>query len=43
VWIGFTIFLFWAAYRFLPGVRELMDQLMWAADLTVTTIQETIV
>lgn len=43
MWMGFTILLFWAAYRFLPGVRELMDQLMWAADLTVTTIQETIV
>ena len=29
--------------HFLPGVRELVDNLMWAANLTVTTISETIV
>ena len=35
--------LFWGAYTFFPGVRELVDQLMWAANLTATTISETIV
>jgi hypothetical protein len=34
---------FWLAYTLLPGVREVVDQLMWAAHLTVTTISETIV
>jgi phage shock protein PspC (stress-responsive transcriptional regulator) len=43
MWIGFTALLFWVAYTFFPGVRELVDQLMWAANLTVTTISETIV
>ena len=43
MWIGFTVLLFWVAYTFFPGVRELVDQLMWAANLTVTTISETIV
>jgi phage shock protein PspC (stress-responsive transcriptional regulator) len=43
MWIGFTVMLFWMAYTFLPGVREVVDNLMWAANLTVTTISETIV
>ena len=43
MWIGFTVLLFWAAYTFFPGVRELIDSLMWAANLTVSTISETIV
>jgi phage shock protein PspC (stress-responsive transcriptional regulator) len=43
MWIGFTLLGFWAAYTFFPGVRELVDQLMWAANLTVSTISETIV
>ena len=43
LWIGFTVLFFWAAYTFFPGVRELIDQLMWAANLTATTISETIV
>jgi len=43
MWIGFTVLLFWGAYTFFPGVRELVDQLMWAANLTATTISETIV
>ena len=42
-WIGVTVLLFWGAYHVFPGVREVMDQLMWAANLTVTTISETIV
>ncbi len=42
MWIGFTVLFFWVAYHFFPGVRELMDQLMWAADLTVNTISDTI-
>ena len=43
MWIGCTVLFFWVAYTFLPGVRELVDQLMWAADLTVSNISETIV
>ena len=27
--------MFWVAYTFFPGVREMVDQLMWAANLTV--------
>jgi len=43
LWIGFVVLLSWGAYTFFPGVRELVDQLMWAANLTATTISETIV
>jgi phage shock protein PspC (stress-responsive transcriptional regulator) len=43
LWMGFTALLFWVAYTFFPGVRELVDQLMWAANLTASTISETIV
>ena len=43
MWIGFVVVLFWCAYTYLPGVHELVDQLMWAANLTATTISETIV
>jgi phage shock protein PspC (stress-responsive transcriptional regulator) len=42
IWIGFTVLFFWVAYHWFPGVRELVDQLMWAANLTVETISETI-
>jgi len=35
--------LFWCAYTFLPGIRELVDNLMWAANLTATTLSETLV
>ena len=37
------VLLFWVAYHYFPGVRELVDSLMWAANLTATTISETIV
>jgi len=43
MWVGFTALFFWLAYTFFPGVRELVDQLMWAADLTVSNISDTIV
>jgi phage shock protein PspC (stress-responsive transcriptional regulator) len=43
MWIGFLVLSFWVAYSFFPGVREVVDTLMWAANLTVTTISETIV
>ncbi|MEJ0087789.1 MAG: PspC domain-containing protein [Pseudomonadota bacterium] len=42
LWIGFTVLFFWMAYHWFPGVRELVDSLMWAANLTVETISETI-
>jgi phage shock protein PspC (stress-responsive transcriptional regulator) len=43
MWIGFVALGFWVAYTFFPGIRELVDSLMWAANLTVSTISETIV
>lgn len=43
MWIGFVVLLFWVAYTYLPGVREVVDSLMWAANLTASTISETIV
>jgi phage shock protein PspC (stress-responsive transcriptional regulator) len=42
IWIGFVAVLGWIAYAFFPGVREVIDNLMWAANLTATTISETI-
>jgi phage shock protein PspC (stress-responsive transcriptional regulator) len=43
MWIGFVALLFWVAYTYLPGAREVIDSLMWAANLMVTTVSETIV
>jgi phage shock protein PspC (stress-responsive transcriptional regulator) len=43
IWVGFAALLIWGAYTFVPGVREVLDQLMWAANLTASTISETIV
>jgi phage shock protein PspC (stress-responsive transcriptional regulator) len=42
VWICTVLLLLWVAYTFFPGIHELFDQLMWAANLTVSTISETI-
>ncbi len=42
IWICFVVLVSWVAYTFFPGVRELVDQLMWAANLTVSTISDTI-
>jgi hypothetical protein len=42
MWIGFVVLLFWVSYTYLPGVREVVDSLMWAANLTASTISETI-
>jgi phage shock protein PspC (stress-responsive transcriptional regulator) len=41
IWIGVVVFLFWVAYHFIPGVRDLVDNLLWAVNLTATTISET--
>jgi phage shock protein PspC (stress-responsive transcriptional regulator) len=43
LWIGFMVLMFWLAYTFFPGVRELVDQLMWAGNLVADTVSETIV
>ena len=43
VWIGCTLLLFWVAYLFFPGVREVIDQLTWAANLTFENLSATIV
>lgn len=42
IWIGFVVVLGWVAYTYFPGVREVVDNLMWAANLTASTISETI-
>jgi phage shock protein PspC (stress-responsive transcriptional regulator) len=41
IWIGGVALMFWAAYHYLPGVQALVDNLLWAANLTATTISET--
>lgn len=43
IWLCAVALLFWGAYTFIPGIRELVDSLMWAANLTATTISETMV
>lgn len=43
IWICAVLVLLWCAYTFLPGIQELVDSLMWAANLTATTISETMV
>jgi phage shock protein PspC (stress-responsive transcriptional regulator) len=42
IWICCALFLFWVAYTFIPGVGEVVDQLVWAADLTVDNLSETL-
>jgi hypothetical protein len=42
LWVGFTVFLLWAVYTFVPGIRETTDQLLWAANLTLENLSETI-
>jgi phage shock protein PspC (stress-responsive transcriptional regulator) len=43
IWICCTLLLFWVAYMFFPGVREVIDQLTWAANLTIENLSATIV
>ena len=43
IWVCCALLLFWLAYTFFPGVREVVDQLMWAANLTLENLSETIV
>lgn len=43
VWTCCTLALFWVAYMFFPGVREIVDQLTWAANLTIENLSATIV
>jgi phage shock protein PspC (stress-responsive transcriptional regulator) len=42
IWICCALFLFWVAYTFIPGVGEIVDQLVWAADLTVDNLSQTL-
>jgi phage shock protein PspC (stress-responsive transcriptional regulator) len=42
LWVGFTALLLWMAYTFIPGVSETADQLLWAANLTIENLAETI-
>lgn len=43
MWTGFVVLFFWAAYQFVPGVQELVNQIVWAVNLTASTLAETIV
>jgi phage shock protein PspC (stress-responsive transcriptional regulator) len=42
LWFCFAALLLWVAYTFVPGVRETADQLLWAANLTIENLAETI-
>ena len=42
LWFCFTALLLWIAYTFIPGIRETTDQLLWAANLTLENLSETI-
>jgi phage shock protein PspC (stress-responsive transcriptional regulator) len=42
IFICCALFLFWVAYTFIPGVGEIVDQLVWAADLTVENLSQTL-
>lgn len=41
--IGVVALVIWLAYSIIPGAREVIDSLMWAANLTATTIADTII
>jgi phage shock protein PspC (stress-responsive transcriptional regulator) len=40
VFICAVSLLFWMAYTFIPGVSALFDNLLWAANLTISTISD---
>jgi hypothetical protein len=42
IWICCTLLLLWVAYMFFPGIREVIDQLTWAASLTFDNLSATI-
>jgi phage shock protein C len=42
VWICFALLLFWLAYTFIPGMGEIVDQLVWAFDLTIDNLSHTL-
>lgn len=42
IWICTTLLVVWVAYTFIPGVREVVDQFIWAADLTADNISKTL-
>ena len=41
IWLAGVVLMFWLAYTYVPGVRLLVDNLLWAANLTATTISDT--
>jgi phage shock protein PspC (stress-responsive transcriptional regulator) len=41
IWLVGVVLVFWLAYTYVPGVRLLVDNLLWAANLTATTISDT--
>lgn len=43
VWICTALLLLWVAYTFIPGVGIVVDQFVWAANLTMDNLSETIV
>jgi phage shock protein PspC (stress-responsive transcriptional regulator) len=42
VFLCVVVLLFWVAYTFIPGISEIVDSLLWAANLTMTTFSETV-
>jgi phage shock protein PspC (stress-responsive transcriptional regulator) len=43
VWISSVLLLLWVAYTFIPGIREIVDQLVWATGLTIDNLSDTTV
>jgi phage shock protein PspC (stress-responsive transcriptional regulator) len=43
IWICTALLLLWVAYTFIPGIGDVVDQLVWAANLTIDNLSETIV
>ena len=43
IWVCTTLLLLWVAYTFIPGVGDVVDNLTWAAGLTLDNLSETIV
>lgn len=43
IWVCTALLLLWVAYTFIPGIGEVVDQFLWAANLTIDNLSETIV
>lgn len=43
IWLCTALLLLWVAYTFIPGIGDVVDQFVWAANLTIDNLSETIV